>query len=214
MAYTVTFDELMSEIQSIVENDAPEFVAELPKHISQAQDRVQRDLQLSIWRNSSTGMLVSGNRSIARDPKCLKILSIELTSTGAFLTRRSYDYVMQMRQQKMPRVYCEASEGEVFVGSIPDSNYAFKMSSLKRLDPLSDTNQENWITRNAADLLLIAATANAERYLMGSERASELENLYSGLITGALNELRGLGREEYEPARTAAKPKLKAETRA
>lgn len=210
MAYTLTYSELVTQVKSIVENDVSDFVAQLPKIIAIAQDTIQRDLDLSIWRTVVADHVTAGSAIYpSRADTWLKVLSIWIPSEGVHLERRSKDYVrMFSANRAVPRYWAEISETELQVAPIPLQNYSIEVDVHKRLPALSDSNQSNWISKNCADLLLLATLIGSESYLVAPERVAEFSQLYAATLAGAIRELRGVEREEGAPVRAAVPPKI------
>lgn len=207
MAYSVTYETLVAEILGFVdEGDGDEFMDALDGIIRRAQDQVQRDLDLSIWRTFVNHHFSANSNVLARDPEWLRVLSLYLPDEGAFVERRSYDYVRAYGGTGVPRCYAEKSETELYVAPKPINNVNVEIETHKRLPALSDENPENWITRNCADLLLLQCLIGAENWLIAPERVKEFAGLYQLALQGARHELRGIAREDYTPVRRPARP--------
>lgn len=210
MGYSLTYPTLVTEVCRIVEDDGPEFLAQLPSIIAMAQDAVQRDLDLSIWRTFTTGNLTAGSALANREDDWLKVLSIYLPAQGRHLDRKSLDYVRSFSAtQGVPRCWAEQAEDQIRIAPTPAAAYAVEIEVHKKLPSLAVGNPVNWISRNCADLLLLATLIGSESFLVGQERMAEFNTLYQSTLSSALLELRGVKREEASPTRTASPPKLK-----
>lgn len=211
MGYKLTYSQLVDEVQSIVDSTNDEFVSNLPKIIARAHDQVQRDLDLEIWRTFATPNIT--NSIIVREPNWLKVLSINIPSLGAFLGRRSLDYVRACGSTTgVPRYWADRSESEIMVAPAPDVPYVSEIEVMTRLESPSESLEETWILRNCADLMLLQTLIGSEVYLVGAERVAEFASLYKIVVASAIDELRGSGRREYEPVREASKPTLEKTT--
>ena len=210
-AYAPTYSELIEEVQDICEDTNDEFVSNLPKFIHRAQDQVQRDLGLSIWRNYQDDVPID-DAEYARDTDWLIILSIYLPAHNKFLERRSIDYVRMYGggTTGRPRFFAEDMENTILIGPTPDASYAALVEYYERLPALAvDTNETNWITQNAGDLLLLQTLINAGSYLLSHERVNEYTGMYMTLMPQAQNELRDSERIRDMPLRTAPRLAMK-----
>lgn len=211
MGYTTTYASLIEEVQTIVDSTNEEFVDQLPKIIARAHDQVQRDLDLEMWHSIVDGNITA--RILTRDLAWLKVLSIYLPVTGQFVEKRSLDYVRACGSTVgNPRYWADKSETEILVVPAPATAVPCEVDALQRLPAISDSNQESWITKNAADLLLLQTLIGSEVFLVGGERVSEFAALYKIISASAIDELRGTGRKEYKPTREASKPALEKTT--
>lgn len=211
MGYTTTYSDLVDEVQTIVDSTNEEYVAQLPKIIARAHDQVQRDLDLEMWHAIVPKNITS--KILARDMAWLKVLSIYLPVTGEFVEKRSLDYVRACGNAAgNPRYWADKSESEILVVPAPTMATSCEVDVLQRLPTISEDNQESWITKNAADLLLLQTLIGSEVFLVGGERVSEFAALYKIVSASAIDELRGTGRKEYEPTREASKPSLEKTT--
>jgi len=214
MGYTTTYDDLVEEVQVIVESTNDEYVEQLPRIIARAHDQVQRDLDLAMW-HAIVPIANATSRILTRDLSWLKVLSIYIPSTGKFVEKRSLDYVRACGGVTgVPKYWADQSETEILIVPAPTvaAPVSFEVDTLKRLASIDEDNQESWITKNAADLLLLQTLIGSEVFLVGGERVTEFAALYKLIVTSAVDELRGTGRNEYEPTREASKPSLEKTT--
>ena len=211
MGYTLTYNQLIAEVQTIVESTNEELVAELPKIIARAHDQVQRDLALSMWNETVETAMTANNPVLVRNALWLKVLSIFIPSQNRFVEQRSSDYVRSYAAAVgVPKFWYQKSEGVIFLGPTPALNYATQVEALVRIPHLAPDRQVTWISTNAADLLLLQTLIGSESYLVGPERVAEFTAMYRYNLGAALEELRGMKRTEYEPIREAPKPAVSA----
>jgi hypothetical protein len=209
MGYTLTYAGLVAELQDIVEDTGPEFVANLPKIIARAQDQVQRDLGLAIWRRFESNSVDFNKAEYPRQGDWLQILSVHFPTLVLWPEQRGLDWVRSFGSATgKPRYWCEVNESAIRFAPIPDQNYPVEIEVMKKLPSLSSTNPTNWISENAADLLLLASLIGCEVYLASSDRMKEFMSLYQTLLDGAVRDLREGERSRYEPVRASPKPTL------
>jgi hypothetical protein len=211
MGYSTTFTNLRNEVISIVDSDNPEFIANLDKIIARAQDNVQRDLDLEMWRTFVAVSLTSGNRLFTRPSTWLKVFSFHFVDTGLPLEKRTLDYLRAYGTTPgTPKFWAERDETNFQVAPIPSANVNIEAEVLTRLASLSNSNPENWISRNAADLLLLQTLIGSETYLLGEERVAGFAQMYQILLSSAHAELRGTQKNEDTPIRSVPRPNVEA----
>jgi hypothetical protein len=210
-AYAPTYSELVEEIQDICEDTNDEFVENIPRFIHRAQDQVQRDLGLALWRDYQDDVPITA-AEYARNTDWLIVLSIYLPVQNKFLERRSLDYVRVYGggTTGRPRFWAEDMENTLLIGPTPDASYSALVEFYKRLPALSGDNETNWITSNAGDLLLLQSLINAGSYLLSHERVNEYTGMYSVLMPQCQNELRDSERVRDQPTRVAGRLAFKA----
>jgi hypothetical protein len=217
MAYTTTYADLVADLQDIVDSDNPEFVAEIPNIIARAQDIVQRDLGLDIWRTYPlpTVATVISTPTVARQATWLDVRSIFIASTGSPLEKRTIDWVrMYGSATGTPRYWAEMSDSVIRLAPIPSAVLTLEFDVIARHAPLAGGNQTNWFTQHAADLLLLQSLIGAEMYIDSPERTAQFMQAYQLLIGSAIKELRTQERAGYEPTREASRPSMQPGERA
>jgi len=214
MSYVTNYNALIGELQSFVEDDTAEFIAELPNIVNRAVDMVQMALDFAQWRTTVTASTGVNVATLAR-PALLRIESVFLTVTGVPLEQRSYQYCQMMSagaSPGQPRYWAEKdvltntspNAGELLLSPTPSQVYAVELAGLQRLAALSAGNPTNWVTDNAADLLFTAALIQSEAFLQAPERVQSMLQLFESQVAQFRNRLQGTGVELYQTPRVAA----------
>ncbi len=213
-AYAPTYSSLITEVQDICENTNDEFVANIPLFAQRGQDQVQRDLGLDFWRDYDTNPIVAASR--ARPTGALVIRSIHLPATNTWVIRKTLDYVrMYGGSTGVPKVYAEDQETTLLFAPAPAASTAARIEYYKRLPALViGSNETNWVTQNAGDLLLLQILINAQSYLVSPERVQEYSGIYGGILQIAQTELRDSERHRDMPVRAAPRPSVQPGTNA
>jgi hypothetical protein len=206
-AYNPTYSSLILETQDICENTNSEFVANIPLFAQRGQDQIQRDLALDFWRTYQTSTPIS-TASYARDGNWLIVRSLYLPTLNKWIEKRHIDYVRAYGGAAgRPRVWAEDQETTLLVAPTPDISYPLTVEAYTRLPPLVvGSNEQNWITKNVGDLLLLQILINASMYLVAPERAQEFATTYQELLPIAQAEVRDSERQRDQPIRSAARP--------
>jgi hypothetical protein len=69
-----------------------------------------------------------------------------------------------------PKYYAEWQENYFYIGPTPDAAYNFELMMYQQPPSLDVTQQTNYLTDNAPDLLLYSTLLEAEGYLKNDER--------------------------------------------
>lgn len=201
--YTTTYAGLKSSVESFVEDDSAEFQAVFQNLVNRAEERVLRDLDLVVFNTTLSTTTSDGVGTYAKGFTDAPIISIyfETAEPGCsckFAERRSRAYIQAHGGTGRPRYFHE-TETTVFWAPTPDDAYTFQLTYIDRPTPLSNSNTTNWITRNAADLLLYATLVEAETFLIAPERVAEFEEKYKQLLLPLRAFWRAQAQNSYEP---------------
>lgn len=208
--FTTNYASLKDRVESFVEDDSAEFQAAFPGCVNRAEERIIRDLDLVVFNTTLSSTTSSGVATYAKgftDAPLISIYFLDGSDPCAckFAERRSYAYIQAHGGTGRPRYFHE-TETTVYWAPTPDDSYSFELTYLDRPTPLSQSNTTNWITRNAADLLLYATLVEAETFLIAPERVAEFENKYKQALLPARAFWRSQAQNSYEPIAPAAEP--------
>ncbi len=207
MAETTSYTSLLNMAPRYVDNNAAEFIAILPTLINRAQDRIQRELELDMWRTMVASQSLSA-ATFTRPSSWLKIYSVYVPASSTFIERRSIDYVRWLATSAAPRAYAEYTETQLLFGPTPDTTYTIDFETLQKPTALSTSNETDWMTENVPELLLFGTLSSAETFLIGHERKQEFEAEYQRELASKLYQLRGITKKEETPVRYGPVPAL------
>lgn len=203
--WTTTYDGLVALIEDMCEDESAELLTNVQGIINRAEERCLRDLDIQFfedWRSVSTSASV---QSVSKTSDMTSILSVRLTSANEFALPRNRDFVQMYGGSGRPLYYYD-DDASIYFAPTPDDSYAMEIKYQGAPTPLSASNTTNWLTTNAAHLLLNACLVEAEALLIDPGRKSEFEAAYAQ----ALGPLRALYRDEptsnYSPLQPAAVP--------
>lgn len=203
--WTTTYNGLIDLLGDFVEDNTDEFTSAVQGCVNRAEERVLRDLDLSVFIVTTSSTTSNGTATYTKGYTDASTNRIFFSGTLTFAERRSRAFIQAHGGTGVPQYFHE-DETTIYWAPTPDDTYAFSVSYTQRPTPLSISNQTNWLTRNAADLLLNAALVEAEQFLIAPERVQEFEAKYAQL----LGPIRGLWREQaqnqYEPIAPAPQP--------
>ncbi|MBK9497171.1 MAG: hypothetical protein IPO08_22180 [Xanthomonadales bacterium] len=205
MTYQPTYDDLVADLVRWTDDNSDEYAAELPGIINRAQRQVQRDLAVDNLVTRANLTLASGTSEYASPSTMIRSLSVVL-SDGTPLERRSEEWVrLYIPQTAAPRYYAELNS-VLLIAPKPDTGYSAKHRYLSRIAELNSTDDENWITQNAGDLLLLACLVNSEAFLQSGTSVEMFKAAYDEQVMQAVMELKGQSITDYGQVRQAVKP--------
>lgn len=206
-----TYTTLEAALLAYTEDQSAEYAANIPIIVKLGQDRVTRDLDLEIFKQVFTGSFTSGSNYVNKPDGLLSATSFYYVDSADNnrwkpLKPRTFDFCISYAGGEgvtgTPKYYDEGySDTQIFVAYAPSSALPYRIRGLKRPDYISSTNAENWISKNAGDLLLYACLAGSEGFLMASQegKTQEWETVYTRLLPQARIELASIARAEYAP---------------
>jgi hypothetical protein len=206
-----TYTTLVAGIEAWLEEDGSEFTAAINDIIDLAEKRLARDLDLEIFRrtNSSVSMVVGAatiTKPTISSPDLLIAIKQIWISGGALtgirmLERRSENVVLDYNSgaaNGVPKYYADESETVVRFAPPPGATYTVNIRYLSRPQPLSSSNETNWFSTYAYDILFKAALAEAEKFIVAEERAPVWEKDYLESLAMAKRELYNLYGTQYD----------------
>jgi hypothetical protein len=181
---------LILDIQNYCERSDEPFVNQIPRFIMMAENRIASESKPLGFLRTVTGQL-NGN-VLEKPARWRKTRSFALINgvNRWYLFERGYEFCRTYAYDPSftgpPKYYADYDYEHFFVAPTPDLPYYFELQYYERPAPLSETNQTNWTTRYAPQLLLYATLMEAMPFLKTSERIPEFQGLYDRAL-GAIS---------------------------
>lgn len=178
----MTYDSLVADIASYAERADVGFTGQIPRFIMLAENRIATEV-----RGLGQLKIVSGtlNGSVIRKPnRWRETANIKAIIGGKYqdIYERTYEYCRKYAPDPSvlapPKYYADYGYEHWLIVPTPDSAYAFETSYYERPEPLSESNQTNWTTRNAPQLILYATLLEAQPYLKLDGRVQTFTQFY------------------------------------
>ncbi len=211
-----TYSTLVTALLAFTENNSDEYLAQLPNIILNGQEQVIRDLDLEIFKQTYEGSFTSGSNYVNKPDGILVFSSfyyIDPAQGGQhiFLDPRSYDFCIMYAGgigfTGAPKFYDEGfSDTQALVSPAPNSAYAYRIRALRRPNYISESQEENWVSRYAGDLLLYSCLTGSEKFTMALQQGKpqEWQAEYDLRLPQARIELAQIARMEYSPSKSNA----------
>jgi len=189
-----TYDELKTAIQDYTENDETSFVNNLPTFIRLSEERILKNVQLSLFRKNVSGTLTSSNKYLAAPSDFLTPFSLSFVDSGGdhqFLEFKDVDYVQTFNPDATttgnPRYYAVFNVDYFILGPTPDSSYTTELHYFYR--PASLTagagSGTTWLSENAEIALLYGSLIEAYLYMKGeADIMAQYEKRFSEALIG------------------------------
>lgn len=188
----MTFDELQTDIQNYLERGAsaavdPIVYEQIPRLITLAERRISADLKIEGFIQAVTTTLQTGVSVYPKPDRWRKTISMNFgTGTGNLdrtpIFARSYEYVRNYwpdeSQTDQPKFYADYNYNNWLIGPTPDQDYPIEILYYELPALLSTTNQTNWLTNYAPQLILYGALLEATPFLKNDERIPVWQGFY------------------------------------
>jgi len=192
MAEALTYDSLLTDVALYAERNDNPFIEQIPRFVMMAENRLASEVRGLGLQKYVKGAL--SGATIAKPNRWRETVSLSINASGsmAFLQPRTYDYCRAFwpnaADQGVPRYYADYEYEHYLFVPTPDQNYEFEIAYYERPEPLSASNQTNWITQYAPQLLLYATLLEAQPFLKRPERIAEFQSLYDRALQGIAQE--------------------------
>lgn len=193
-APTVTYDSLLSDIETYIDRHDTEFVAQIPRFIMMCENRLASELRgLGLLRFVS-GTLTASDPQVEKPVRWRETTSFALTIAGnkTFLFPRSLAYCMsytaELTAEDQPLFYADYDYEHFFLTPTPDSAYTFELGYFERPEPLSTDNQTNWTTQYFPQLLMYGSLLEAAPYLSSADKLQTYQMLYDRAVQSFMKE--------------------------
>ena len=137
MSYTYT--TLKQALQDYTDNDEATFIRNFPVFIRNTEERILKNVQLSLFQKNASGSLTSGNKYLNSPDDFLAPFSLSFTSSSTqqvFLDFKNSDFVQSFTPNAAvtgsPRYYAQYDLDNFIVAPTPDSSYNVELHYFYR----------------------------------------------------------------------------------
>ena len=194
-----TYAQLKQAIQDYTENDETSFVTNLPLFIRQAEERILKNVQLSLFRKNATASTTASNPYLAVPSDYLAPFSLSLRGADGdrfFIEFKDPSFVQTYTPDTTttgaPKYYCVFDVDNFLLGPTPDTTYTAELHYFYR--PLSLTagsdSGTTWLSENAEMAMLYGSLIEAYIYMKGEQ---DVMGMYAGRFQEAVTGVKMLG---------------------
>lgn len=166
-----THATLTRALQDWPEDDNTEFTDNIDTIIRLGEDRVLRDLPLTLFDRTRSGTFVAGQMLQDKPDSMLALIDLFVTiqSNRIRLKARTTSFVLSFWPTPSvtdePEYVADADDDNWYVAPTPDAPYSWDALIIERPDPMSASNTETWLGTNLSDLLFHACLLQAELFI-------------------------------------------------
>ena len=145
-----TYTTLKNAVQDYVQNDETVFLSNLPLFIRMTEERILKNIQLSLFQKNVSGNLTSSNKFLAAPSDFLAPISLSIINSSeyVFLDFKDSNFVQSFNPNPattgVPRFYAQYDVDNFIIGPTPNSSYTAELHYLYR--PLSLTQSTYTLT--------------------------------------------------------------------
>jgi len=194
-----TYDQLKTAIQDYTQNTETSFVNNLPVFIRVAEERILKNVQLTLFRKNATGNMTASNQYLAAPSDFLAPFSLSYTDGDGnkdFLDYKDVNFVQEFNPDASttgaPRYYAYFDVSSFLIGPTPDSSYAVELHYFYRPASLTSGSGSSttWLSTNAEVALLYGCLIEAYTYMKGDQ---DLMGEYEKRFAEAVISLKNFG---------------------
>ena len=194
-----TYDQLKTAIQDYTENDETSFVTNLPLFIRQAEERILKNVQLSLFRKNATASTTASNKFLACPGDFLAPFSLSLAGTDGdkfFIDFKDPSFIQTYTPDATttgsPRYYAVFDVDNFILAPTPNTTFTAELHYFYRPTSLTagSGSGTTWLSDNAEMAMLYGALIEAYIYMKGEQ---DVMGMYAGRFQEAITGVKMLG---------------------
>jgi hypothetical protein len=193
-----TYATLKTAIQDYTDNAESTFVSNLALFITEAEERVFKNVQLSLFRKNVSGNTTASNKYLNIPSDFLAPFSLSVVNESAheFLEYKDVNFVQSFTPNPAttgtPRYYSLFDISNFILAPTPDAVYTAELHYYYR--PASLTagadSGTTWLSENAPNAMLYGSLVEAYTFMKGDP---DLLNTYNQRFSEAIVSLKNFG---------------------
>ena len=193
-AVVMTYDSLVSNVQTYLERTDATTLAYIPTFIMLAEQVIAAQIKFLGNLNVAESTMTTGANVIAKPDRWHKTVSMNVTVSGAKqpVLLRKYEYLRNYwptdTATATPQYYADYDYTHWLVAPTPDQAYNYEILYYERVQPLDSSNQTNWFTIYAPQALLFGSLLQAMPFLKNDDRIPMWQAQYDTIMGVLQNE--------------------------
>ena len=190
-SWVMTYDSLTSSVLQYLERNDAAVIAAIPTFITLCEFEIAQNIKTLGQMEVVDSTMQIGNPVIPKPARWRKTTSMTLSNEGSkqpMLVRKlEYlnNYAQDVTAKDTPLYYADYDYDHWLVAPTPDKAYSFEALCYTRLQPLSSTNQTNWLTQNAPNAMLFGTLKQTAPFLKNDARMALWKQMFDEAL-GAL----------------------------
>jgi hypothetical protein len=179
-----TYAQLKQAIQDYTQNTETSFVNNLPLFIRLAEERILKNVQLSLFRKNATANATASNKYLACPPDFLApfSLSYEVAGSKTFIEFKDVSFLQTYTPDATttgtPRYYAQFDVDNFILAPTPATNYVMELHYFYRPASLTAGAESGttWLSVNAELTMLYGALVEAYIFMKGEQDVMAMYN--------------------------------------
>ena len=180
-----TYDQLKTAIEDYTENDESSFVTNLPLIIRIAEERILKNVQLSLFRKNATASTTASNKFLACPSDFLAPFSLSLAGTDGdkfFIDFKDPSFIQTYTPDATttgsPRYYAVFDIDNFILAPTPNTTFTAELHYFYRPASLTagSGSGTTWLSENAEMAMLYGALIEAYIYMKGEQDVMAMYN--------------------------------------
>jgi hypothetical protein len=180
-----TYGQLKQAIQDYTQNDETSFIANLPLFIRFAEERILKNVQLSLFRKNATASAVAGNKYLPCPTDFLAPFSMSYQDSSGDKTFIEFKdvsflqaYTPNEDTEGEPKYYAQFDVDNFILAPTPESTYIMELHYFYRPNSLTAGSDSGttWLSENASMALLYGSLMEAYIYMKGEQDVLQAYN--------------------------------------
>jgi len=194
-----TYDQLKTAIQDYTENDETSFVNNIPLFIRIAEERILKNVQLSLFRKNATASCTASNKFLACPSDFLAPFSLSLAGTDGdkfFIDFKDPSFIQTYTPDATttgsPRYYAVFDVDNFILAPTPNTTFTAELHYFYRPNSLTagSGSGTTWLSQNAEMSMLYGSLIEAYIYMKGEQ---DVMSMYNKRFQESLIGLKQLG---------------------
>jgi hypothetical protein len=173
-----TYAQLKQAIQDYTDNNETTFVNNLPLFIRQAEERILKNVQLSLFRKNVTASATASNQFLAVPSDFLAPFSLSYRGDDGdrvFVEFKDVSFVQtytpDSTTEGTPKYYAQFDVDNFLLGPTPDTTYTMELHYLYRPASLTAGSESGttWLSENAEMAMLYGSLIEAYIFMKGEQ---------------------------------------------
>lgn len=193
-SWTLTYDSLTSTVLQYLERQDAAVINFIPVAITLAEFEIAQEIKTLGQMEVIDGTMQINNAVIQKPARWRKTTSMTLSNDGVkqpILVRKlEYlnNYSQDTTQTGTPLYYADYDYDHWMVAPTPDKAYQFEVLCYTRLQPLSSSNQTNWLTQNAPNAMLFGTLKQTAPFLKNDARLALWKQMFDEALASLKTE--------------------------
>ena len=180
-----TYDQLKTAIQDYTENDETSFVTNLPLFIRISEERILKNVQLSLFRKNVTASTTASDKFLACPSDFLAPFSLSLAGTDGdkfFIDFKDPSFIQSYTPDATttgsPKYYAVFDIDNFILAPTPNTTFTAELHYFYRPASLTagSGSGTTWLSENAEMAMLYGALIEAYIYMKGEQDVMAMYN--------------------------------------